>query len=68
MKIETNIIVGSWVFYPQYMIAKNTHNGTCAYFSYINSTWVVECINYPSINMLKELINWFAKWINGKVS
>ena len=60
------IPVGQWGFFPEGMAARNMHNGTWAYFTRTaDGGWLVSCHQCPADWMLKELADWFAKWING---
>ena len=60
------IHVGQWLFYPQHMAARNVHNGSVAYFSEdANGGWRVSAVNCPAQWMLKEIADWFGKWITG---
>lgn len=61
-----SVHVGQWLFYPEAMIAQNIHNGAIANFGRdVNGSWVVGVINCPAEWMLKQLAEWFSKWING---
>jgi hypothetical protein len=60
------IPVGQWMFYPEWMFARNMHNGTVARF--IRTTaggWQVACVECPADWMLVELAVWFQKWMGG---
>jgi hypothetical protein len=61
------IPVGQWRFFPEAMVAQNMHNGNWATFHRSENGWIVHCINCPAQWMLKELAEWFGKWITGKV-
>lgn len=61
--------VGQWMFYPELLIACNLHNGTRANFVLTGpNQWHVNCFNCPADYMFNELVEWFGKWITGKVA
>jgi hypothetical protein len=61
--------VGQWLFFPEAMVAVNMHNGTRAVFGRTDAGgWFVACINCPADWMMRELIQWFAKWINNRTA
>ena len=61
------IHVGQWLFYPERMIAQNMHNGNLAhFFRTSHGDWQVVCCHCPADWMLREIVEWFGKWINGK--
>lgn len=59
------INIGEWRFYPEFLGAQNMHNGNWAQFSQTDGGWQVTCVNCPATWMLKELADWFGKWITG---
>lgn len=63
------IYVGQWMFFPELLIARNTHNGSPVYFHRrLSGEWVATGCNIPADWMMKEICDWFAKWINGEVA
>jgi hypothetical protein len=60
------INVGAWIFYPELMVAQNMHNGTVARMGRTDDGgWAITCINCPAEYMMKQLGDWFFKWITG---
>ena len=63
------IIVGPWRFFPEAMVAQNMHNGAWALFTRTqNGDWRLSCWHCPADWMLRELGEWFCKWIVGAES
>ena len=61
-----SISVGQWLFYPELLIAQNTHNGNLLYCRRRDdSTWVLSGVNIPAKWMIDEFVKWFAVWITG---
>lgn len=61
------IHVGQWRFYPELMIAQNMHNGNPVWFRCRgNGTWIATGVNIPADWMMREICEWFAKWISGR--
>jgi len=60
------INIGVWRFYPEAMAAMNMHNGTVAQcLRTADGGWQIRCASCPADWMLKELAEWFSKWIVG---
>lgn len=59
------IWVGAWCFFPEFMSARNMHNGTWASFEHTPGGWRIVCINCPAGWMLTEIGEWFQAWITG---
>lgn len=67
--MDHRVYVGQWVFWPQHMAARNIHNGNPVFFRQrVDGSWVASGVNIPAEWMMRELCEWFGKWISGQVA